>query len=345
MGWDWRGVLGDGGRRVGMVARRSGAVCSAFGQCVRAVRSGCAFGLSLQLPDHGAPGGLVHTAAAMDTIVVCAALASALLHAGWNAAVKASPWAARVMTAQMQAAAVMVLPILAWDGLPTPAAWPWMLSSTTLCLVAVAAMLRAYEHGPFGAVYPLMRASSVLLVLPVASWLAQERPALLGVAGVLLIAGAVASLALGANARQAFNRRALAWTLLAATCTAGYVVCDGQGVKRAGSPWSYGAGMSVLNAIGWTWWQSRRGQAWPTDKAVWAWGLPVAAASVLSYLLILWAWTRAPIAPAAALRDTSAVFAALLSVWVLKEPLSRRVLVAVLLAAAGAVLIRLGWPK
>ena len=281
----------------------------------------------------------------MDTLVVFAALASALLHAGWNAAVKASGQAQPVMTAQMQAAALLVLPILAWAGLPAPAAWGWMLASTSLCLVAVAAMLRAYEHGPFGAVYPLMRASSVLLVLPVAFWLAREQPAPVGVAGVLLIALAVASLAFGADARRAFNRRALAWTILAAACTAGYVVCDGQGVRRAGSPLAYGAGMSVLNAIGWTLWQSRRGQAWSRDKLVWAWGLPVALASVLSYLLILWAWTRAPIAPAAALRDTSAVFAALLSVWVLKEPLGKRVLVAVLLAATGAVLIRLGWPQ
>ena len=281
----------------------------------------------------------------MDSLVVFAALASAVLHAAWNAAVKASPWPQRAMTAQMQASALMVLPILAWGGLPAPAAWPWMLVSTTLCLVAVAAMLRAYEHGPFGAVYPLMRASSVLLVLPVASWLAHEKPAALGVAGVLLIAAAVGSLAFGAEVRRSFNRRALAWTLLAAACTAGYVACDGQGVRRAGSAWSYGAGMSVLNAIGWTLWQARRGQAWSSDRAVWAWGLPVAVASVLSYLLILWAWTRAPIAPAAALRDTSAVFAALLSVWVLKEPLARRVLVAVLLAALGAVLIRLGWPQ
>lgn len=280
----------------------------------------------------------------LDGAVVAAALASALLHASWNAAVKASPWAGRVMTAQMQAAAVLVLPILAWSGLPAPAAWPWMLVSTTLCLLAVAAMLKGYKHGPFGAVYPLMRASSVLLVLPVASLLAHETPAPLGVAGVLLIAFAVASLAFGADARRAFNRRALAWTLLAAACTAGYVVCDGQGVRRAGSPWAYGAGMSVLNAIGWSVYQHRRGQAWLGERAVWAWGVPAALASVASYLLILWAWTRAPIAPAAALRDTSAVFAAVLSVWVLKEPLSRRVLVAVLLAAAGAVLIRLGWP-
>jgi drug/metabolite transporter (DMT)-like permease len=281
----------------------------------------------------------------MDTIVVIAALASALLHASWNAAVKASPWAPRVMTAQIQSAAVLVLPILAWAGLPAPAAWPWMVTSTTLCVFAVAAMLKGYEHGPFGAVYPLMRASSVLLVLPVASVLAHERPSLLGVAGVLLIAFAVGSLAFGADARRAFNRRALAWTLLAAACTAGYVVCDAQGVRRAGNPWSYGAGMSMLNGISWSLWQARSGQAWSRERAVWLWGVPVALASILSYLLILWAWTRAPIAPAAALRDTSAVFAALLSVWVLKEPLARRVLVAVLLAAAGAVLIRMGWPQ
>jgi drug/metabolite transporter (DMT)-like permease len=280
----------------------------------------------------------------MEGIVVVAALASALLHASWNAAVKASPWAPRVMTAQMQAAAVLVLPILAWGGLPAAAAWPWMLASTLLCVAAVATMLRAYDYGPFGAVYPLMRASSVLLVLPVASYLAHEAPAALGVAGVLLIALGVASLALGSGANRAFNRQALLWTLLAAACTAGYVVCDGQGVRRAGTPWSYGAGMSVLNAVSWSLFQWRKGQAWSRDGAVWAWGVPAAVASVASYLLILWAWTRAPIAPAAALRDTSAVFAALLSVWVLKEPLSRRVMVAVLLAAAGAVLIRLGWP-
>jgi drug/metabolite transporter (DMT)-like permease len=280
----------------------------------------------------------------MDSIVVMAALASALLHAGWNAAVKASPSAPRVMTAQMQAAAVLVLPILAWGGLPAPAAWPWMLGSTVLCVTAVATMLRAYEHGPFGAVYPLMRASSVLLVLPVASTLARETPAPLGVAGVLLIAAAVASLAVGGDASRAFNRRALTWTLVAAACTAGYVVCDAQGVRRAGTPWSYGAGMSVLNAVSWSLFQLRKGQAWSRERVVWAWGVPAAVASVVSYLLILWAWTRAPIAPAAALRDTSAVFAALLSVWVLKEPLSKRVLLAVLLAAVGAVLIRLGWP-
>jgi drug/metabolite transporter (DMT)-like permease len=61
-----------------------------------------------------------------------------------------------------------------------------------------------------------------------------------------------------------------------------------------------------------------------------------------SYLLILWIWSHAPVAPAAALRDTSAVFAILIAVVWLKEPFTRTRIVAVLLAAAAVPLLRLG---
>ena len=46
----------------------------------------------------------------------------------------------------------------------------------------------------------------------------------------------------------------------------------------------------------------------------WRAALPMGVASMASYLLILWVWTAAPIALAAALRDTSAVFATLIAV-------------------------------
>ena len=61
----------------------------------------------------------------MNTIDVLAALLSALLHAGWNAAVKADRHPAQAMTAQMLLGAVLVAPALLWSGLPAPAAWPW----------------------------------------------------------------------------------------------------------------------------------------------------------------------------------------------------------------------------
>ena len=60
----------------------------------------------------------------MGAIDVVAALVSALLHAGWNAAVKASRNPAQAMTAQMLVSALLVLPGLWWTGLPDAAAWP-----------------------------------------------------------------------------------------------------------------------------------------------------------------------------------------------------------------------------
>jgi drug/metabolite transporter (DMT)-like permease len=71
-------------------------------------------------------------------------------------------------------------------------------------------------------------------------------------------------------------------------------------------------------------------------------GVLTALAAVVSYLLILWVWSGAPIAPAAALRDTSAVFALLIAVVWLKEPFTPMRVVAVLLAAAAVPLLRLG---
>ena len=70
--------------------------------------------------------------------------------------------------------------------------------------------------------------------------------------------------------------------------------------------------------------------------------LPVAVASMVSYLLILWVWGHAPIAPAAALRDTSAIFAVLIAVLWLKEPFTRLRIGAVILAAMAVPLLRLG---
>jgi drug/metabolite transporter (DMT)-like permease len=65
-----------------------------------------------------------------------------------------------------------------------------------------------------------------------------------------------------------------------------------------------------------------------------------AAAATTSYLLILWVWGRSPVAVGAALRDTSIVFAALIAVVVLKERLSRPLVVAVVLVAMGAGCLR-----
>ena len=83
----------------------------------------------------------------MDGLAVAAALLSAALHAGWNAAVKADARPPLAMTAQMLAAAALAVPVLWRAGWPAAAAWPWMAASTLFGMGAVASTLRDYEHG------------------------------------------------------------------------------------------------------------------------------------------------------------------------------------------------------
>jgi drug/metabolite transporter (DMT)-like permease len=275
----------------------------------------------------------------MDGLLVAAALLSAALHAGWNAAVKASPQPTLAMTGQMLASALLALPVLAFTGLPAAAAVPWMLLSTTMNMGAVSSLLRAYEHAGFGVAYPVVRASSVLLVLPLAAAVAGEWPQAPALLGVLLVSTAVLLLARGP--KRALSRQALLWTAAGAAFTAGYVVCDAQGVRRSESPLAYGCVLAFFNGLLWTAWQRRRGLRLGGLRAVLPRTLAMALAATLSYWLILWVWTQAPIAPASALRDTSAIFATLIAATVLKERIDARVVAAVLLATAGAVSIRL----
>jgi drug/metabolite transporter (DMT)-like permease len=60
-----------------------------------------------------------------------------------------------------------------------------------------------------------------------------------------------------------------------------------------------------------------------------------------SYAIALWAMSKAPIALVAALRETSVLFAALIGMVLLREPVLPVRLLAVLIVVCGVVLLRL----
>ncbi|MBC7635668.1 MAG: hypothetical protein H7251_08705, partial [Acetobacteraceae bacterium] len=156
----------------------------------------------------------------MALSLVGAALLSALLHAGWNAAVKASARPAETMTAQMLLGAAMVLPALFWSGLPAMASWPWILATTLTNTITVTALLRAYALGGFGVVYPVVRAISVLLVVPLAAFLTGDRLGIGALAGIVLIVASLGLLAVSAGRDTSFPLPAMVWTGIAGLSTA-----------------------------------------------------------------------------------------------------------------------------
>jgi len=276
----------------------------------------------------------------MDVWHVVAALVSAALHAGWNAALKAQARPAEVMTSQMLIGAAVAAPVMLWTGLPAQSSWPWLAGSTICNMVTVVALLRAYELVGFGMAYPVIRALAVLLVVPAASALSGEQLSLVGLAGIGLMIASLAALAADHARGPAVGRQALGWIAVAGVGTAAYVLCDAQGVRAAGAPLAYGVLAAISNAVAMTAMQRARFGGWRVSRESLAAAIPIALASMASYLLILWVWTGAPIAPAAALRDTSAVFAILIAVVWLKEPFTPFRLGAVALSAAAVPLLR-----
>ena len=100
----------------------------------------------------------------ISTAVLLAVLASALLHATWNAVVKsrADPtigiaW----LSVGSGVAAGLALPFVA---VPPAAAWPFLLASTAIHTVYNLMLATAYSHGDFSRVYPIARGGAPLIV-------------------------------------------------------------------------------------------------------------------------------------------------------------------------------------
>lgn len=277
----------------------------------------------------------------MDTTLVLAALLSALLHAGWTAAVKHTGRMTEVMTGQMVAAALVTSPLLLFLPWPAAASWGWMAASCFFNGLGILCLMRAYEDGAYGAVYPLSRATMVMVVAPLSVAVAGETLSLPAWAGIVCIALALVMMAAQARGGQRLRPAVLGWTLLGGVLSAVCVMFDVQGIRSSGSPIAYGCCAAVVNAALMVLRQRRRPELWPAIAQHWPVALGAGAVSMVSYLLIVWVFSQAPMAISAALRDTSAVFAVLISVFVLKEKLGLLQRVAVLVAACAVPLLRL----
>ena len=70
-------------------------------------------------------------------------------------------------------------------------------------------------------------------------------------------------------------------------------------------------------------------------------GLAGGVLSLAAYGLVLWAQTRAPLAPVAALRETSSLMGAIIAAVVFKESFGRRRVLAAVVVTVGVVLTNL----
>lgn len=277
----------------------------------------------------------------MSIGVFAAILAAALVHAGWNVLVKSAADKLAMTISVAIGAGLVAAVVLPFLPLPALESWPFIGVSVLLQSVYYLLIARAYRVADMSLAYPLMRGTAPVAValcgaavfgevLGGGQWLA-----------VGLISVGVIALALGGFRQQPLAMTGMIAALGNAMVIAAYTLVDARGVRLSGSPVAYSLLLAVLTGV-MTVGLALAGGARPhINVRMLGLGLVGGAATTTSYGVALWAMTRAPVAPVAALRETSIVFALILSRLVFGEVVGGRRIAAALLVMAGVAGLRL----
>ena len=276
--------------------------------------------------------------------VFFAVLSAAVLHAGWNGLIKIKLDPFLAMTLICVACGVIALPALLITGLPRLEAWPWVGASVLIHFAYYLSLSEAYRRADMGQIYPIARGSAPLITACISLLALQDHISPGNVAGIALLGIGVVLISLRGHRRMtAPSRTAVGCALLTAATIAAYTVVDGIGARISDNVNAYAAALFVADTfpmlIFCLWRKGVKG-----IKPALSFLLPGMAGGAMSlgaYWIVIWAMTVAPIALVAAVRETSILFAGLIAVFVLKEPLTWVRVVSATLTIVGLVLMRL----
>lgn len=277
-------------------------------------------------------------------------LASALLHAAWNAWAKG----ARDPTAFLACLSVAhVLPALAlpWLHLEALPLRMWaILPLSALVHVAYQVFLsRAYQVGDLSVVYPIAR-STPALVAAVAIPLGDAVTGL-GIAGIAVVVAGVWLVHTQGHLdpRSLVRSPGIGWAYATLVATAGYSLLDKEAMRGLGEHTDPLTGavafyllLTIAHSLGFVPWAiATRGldalrTSARTERRLLATGL---AAMMASYVLILVALQTASVSYVTAVRQTSVAFAAALGVLLLGERPGRWRIAGAGLTVVGVALI------
>lgn len=270
---------------------------------------------------------------------VAAALVAAVLHAAWNAGLKAGSDRLLDATLLFAVAGVIGLVVVMIAPPMNAEAALWIGITAALHLPYTYFLARAYEQGEFSHVYTIARGSPPLLIAGLAAITVGEVPTPIAVAGIALISVGIITVGMS----QGAHRNGTLLAAAVAVTIALYSISDGIGVRASGSALAYNGWAFV--AVGTTTFVMaiilRGNRLASYARTHWPRAVVGGTLSFIAYGLVLWAMTIAPIAAVSAFRETSVVFAALIGILFFGEAAGHRRLLGAALVVAGAVVLKL----
>lgn len=279
----------------------------------------------------------------LDPTVAGLVLFAALLHACWNAVVKADSDRLVSLSLVMAVGGVMGGIAALFLPLPVAAAWPYLIGSVLIHNVYYACLLSAYRHGDLSHVYPIARGLGPLLVALLSGRLIGEALTLVEGGGVLVLSVGIVGLAFSRGWPRHLEGRATLYAIATGFTIAGYTICDGMGARASGNALGYIAWLNILEGPGLlavALWQ-RGARLLPYLRQHWWRGAAGGVIATVGYGIAIWALSQGAMAHVAAVRETSVLFAAVIGTVLLKEGFGGRRILAAAMVVAGLLLMNL----
>ena len=270
----------------------------------------------------------------MSALALTLVLTAALLHAGWNLVVKRAGGGNHFVLLTGILVSVVWAPVALWAGAMAVGRlglleWAVLAASALVHVLYFRTLLHGYSVSDLTVVYPVARGSGPLLTALGAVALLGERLTLLSAAGaaavvcgVFLVAGGPALWRQAHDPAQRLRvRRGIAWGAATGGFIAGYSLIDGYAVKvLLLSPILVDYVGNVLRVPVMAPFALRDPGAFAAAaRRQWKPALVVAVFGPMSYLLVLYAVSMAPLSHVAPAREVSMLFAALLGGHLLGE--------------------------
>jgi len=271
----------------------------------------------------------------MDPLAFGLVLGAAVLHAGWNLAIKASKDRLITAWAQVTLGALVFAPFLIGSGVPWEA-WPSLLASTVVHLLYGLTLVTAYGHGDLSVVYPVARGTAPVLVTVIAGIFLADWPTGPGLVAIALV---VAGVLLAAHRG---SDHGIWWALAVSGFIAAYTIIDGAAVRDLEGSFSYTVALFLGNSLLFLpvllWRRGARAMG-SFLRRNWLVSLAGGAASAGAYTLVLIAARFASLGLVSAVRETSVVWGALGGWLLLREADARSRMRGVALIVAGLVIL------
>jgi drug/metabolite transporter (DMT)-like permease len=261
---------------------------------------------------------------------------SGSIHAVVNALIKGGGDRMTQMALVSGTGTLLIAPFIPFVALPH-GAWPWLGIAAVVHIAYFYCLVRALGGGDLSSAYPIFRGAAPLITTLFSVVLLRETVHRATLGGIVLIAAGMLAMVAGRHV----DRATLGWSLLTGVLIAVYTVIDATGVRAAPTPQSFivwlffllgGVTMAVLPLFA-------RGTFREAARLQWKSATLAGGLSILTFGIALYALSRGPTAPLAALRETGMVTALLISIFALKEPVTRGRVFAILTICCGAATI------